>query len=52
MRVGVISYCLNCGDNIGELVFPHYCGFCLGVLRSTGCLPSGLLEQMRINDCE
>ena len=49
LRIGVIEYCLNCGDDIRETVFPHYCGYCLRILRITGKLPSGLLEQMRID---
>lgn len=52
MRIGVISHCLNCGDDIGPLVFPHYCGYCLRMLRESGCLPSGLLEQQKLEDSD
>jgi hypothetical protein len=46
----VVEYCLNCGDDIRENVFPHYCRYCLNILRSTGRLPSGLLEQMKLKE--
>ena len=50
MRIGVIEYCLNCGDDIGEAVFPHYCSYCLGVLRSTGKLPGGAVIQESLDE--
>lgn len=48
----MVEHCLNCGDDIRENVFPHYCKFCLGVLRSTGCLPSGLLDQQKLQESD
>jgi hypothetical protein len=51
MRVGVIEHCLNCGmEDISEYTFPHYGPICLSVLRSTGQLPNGILQQQRIQD--
>ena len=51
MRVGVIERCLNCGkEDISENTFPHYGPICLSVLRSTGQLPSGLLDQMKLDE--
>jgi hypothetical protein len=50
MRVGVIDHCLNCGADIGPDTFPHYCDFCVGFLRVHRVLPSGLLEQMHLQD--
>lgn len=51
MRVGVVEFCINCGmEDISESTFPHYGPICLGVLRSTGQLPNGILHQQRIMD--
>lgn len=52
LRVGVVEHCLNCGADIGLGVFPHYCQFCLNVLRTTGGLPSGLLEQQKLQESD
>jgi hypothetical protein len=52
MTFGDVVHCVNCGADIKSLVFPHYCGYCLGILRGTGQLPSGLLEQRRLEDDE
>jgi predicted RNA-binding Zn-ribbon protein involved in translation (DUF1610 family) len=50
MRIGVIPSCINCGADIGPEVFPHYCPYCLDFIRRNRSLPSGLLEQMRLED--
>lgn len=45
MTAGVIGFCVNCRTDIGPMVFPHYCSYCLGVLKRTGQLPGGACVQ-------
>lgn len=50
MIIGVIPHCLNCGADISKSTFPHYCPYCLNHIRSGKGLPSGLLEQMHLQE--
>jgi hypothetical protein len=48
MLIGVVPHCLCCGADIGRDTFPHYCDVCVSSIRSTGGLPSDVLEQLKL----
>lgn len=49
-ELGVVPGCLNCGAIIGPNMFPHYCLYCMSFLQSHGCLPCGLLDQVKLGE--